>query len=155
MSLMVRRIVTMIAFAILSASSASAEPAITIGSLRFLGATNVPNDARVDGTLVGGLSGLDYDPTSGECAVISDDKSDEAPARFYLARIEPTAGAPKVKLEHAVIFKQANGQPYPDAEAGGEVPDPESIRFDPAGGKLWVVERRRQVTQFLAFEVLP
>jgi hypothetical protein len=113
-----------------------------IGSLRFLGAATIPNDAVVDGTLVGGLSGLDYSPATGEWAIISDDKSDKAPARFYLARIDLAQGAPKVSLEHAVVLQQADGKPYPNAKDpsvknGGEVPDPESIRFDPAGSALW------------------
>jgi hypothetical protein len=106
-------------------------------SLKFLGATTIPNDAKVDGTLVGGLSGLDYEPASGAWVLISDDKSDHAPARFYLGRIELANGAPKVSLDHAVVLQQADGKPYPDAKAGGEVPDPESIRFDPSGSALW------------------
>jgi hypothetical protein len=120
-----------------SAQDARADPSITVGSLRFLGATTVPNDADVDGTLVGGLSGLDYDPASQEWAIISDDKSDHAPARFYLAHIALDAGAPKVTLEHAVMFREQDGSPYPNTKTGGEVPDPESIRFDPSGKALW------------------
>jgi len=108
-----------------------------IASLHFLGATTIPNDATVDGALVGGLSGLDYDPASGQWVIISDDKSDKAPARFYRAGIDLSDGAPKVVLEHAVLLQQADGKPYPNAKAGGEVPDPESIRFDPSGAALW------------------
>lgn len=115
---------------------AAADPG-TIGSLRFLGATTVPNDAEVDGTLVGGLSGLDYNPATGLWAIVSDDKSERAPARFYLARIDLTAGAPKVSFERAVILQQADGKPYPNTETGGDVPDPESIRFDASGSALW------------------
>jgi hypothetical protein len=106
-------------------------------TLKFLGATIIPNDAQVDGTLVGGLSGLDFNPAVGQWAIISDDKSDKAPARFYWARINLSAGAPKVTLEHAVTLQQATGKPYPNAKAGGAVPDPESIRFDPTGKGLW------------------
>lgn len=116
--------------------SASAQPN-TIGSLRFLGAATLPNDAQVDGTLVGGLSGLDYNPATGTWVFISDDKADKAPARFYLGRIDLAEGTPKVSLDHAVPLLQANGTPYPNAKAGGEVPDPESIRFDPAGAAVW------------------
>jgi hypothetical protein len=119
-----------------AAGAASAQPN-TIGSLRFLGASTIPNDAQVDGTLVGGLSGLDFNPALGQWAIISDDKSDKAPARFYWARIDLSAGSPKVTLEHAVTLQQADGTPYPNAKAGGEVPDPESIRFDPSGKGLW------------------
>jgi hypothetical protein len=126
---------------IATVGSASADPT-TIGSLRFLGAATIPNDAMVDGTLVGGLSGLDYHPATDTWAIISDDKSDKAPARFYFGRIDLTGGTPKVTLDHAVILQQADGKPYPNAKApsvqkGGEVPDPESIRFEPSGAALW------------------
>jgi hypothetical protein len=119
-----------------SIGAAAADPG-TIGSLRFLGATTIPNDAEVDGTSVGGLSGLDYNPATGTWAIVSDDKSDHAPARFYLARIDLSAGAPKVSFEQAVILQQADGKPYPNTKAGGDVPDPESIRFDASGSTLW------------------
>jgi hypothetical protein len=69
--------------------------------------------------------------------MISDDKSDKAPARFYLGLIDLADGAPKVSLHHAVILEQPDGTPYPSAKTGGEVPDPESIRFDPSGSGLW------------------
>jgi hypothetical protein len=133
------------------AGGASAQPN-AIDSLRFLGATTIPNDATVDGTLVGGLSGLDYDPATGVWAIISDDKSDEASARFYLGRIDLAEGLPKVSLDHAVILRQADGKPYPNAEAGGEVPDPESIRFDPSGSAVWWSsegDRSRGVSPFV------
>jgi len=117
--------------------AAQADPNITISSLRFLGATEVPNDAEVDGTLIGGLSGIDYDPLSKEWAIISDDKSDHAPARFYLAHITLDSGAPNVMLEHAVMLQRQDGSAYPNTRAGGEVPDPESIRFEPSGKALW------------------
>jgi hypothetical protein len=123
--------------ALLSAGMAHADSSIAIGSLRFLGATNVANDAEVDGTLVGGLSGIDYDPISKKWAIISDDKSDHAPARFYFARIALDGGAPQVSFEHAVMLRQQDGVPYPNGKTGGEVPDPESIRFDPSGKALW------------------
>jgi hypothetical protein len=122
---------------LVAAQSAFADSAATIVALRFLGASTVPNDAEIDGTLVGGLSGLDYDPASQEWAIISDDKSDHAPARFYLAHIAVGGGAPQVTLEHAVMLREPDGSPYSGAKVGGEVPDPESIRFDPSGKALW------------------
>jgi hypothetical protein len=135
-STMPGRTLLLAAVFIAAMGTASAEPN-AIGSLRFLGAATIPNDAKVDGALVGGLSGLDYNPATGTWAMISDDKSDKAPARFYLGRIEITDGAPKVSLDHAVVLQQADGKPYPNAKMGGEVPDPESIRFDPSGSALW------------------
>ena len=108
----------------------------TIGSLRFLGATTIPNDKKA-GALVGGLSGLDYDPRSGMWVFVSDDKSEHGPARFYPGIIELTKDGPEVTLFHMTTFGQENGALFPDAKTGGEVVDPESIRFDPSGRAVW------------------
>jgi len=109
-----------------------------IGSLRFIGSVTVPNDKRVDGTLVGGLSGIDYDSAADLWYLVSDDKSEKNPARFYVAKLAfDKAGLTAVDIRHAVTLLQADGKPYPDAKSGGEVPDAESIRRDPETGNLW------------------
>ncbi|NJM91919.1 MAG: esterase-like activity of phytase family protein [Rhodospirillaceae bacterium] len=117
---------------------AAAQSTAEIDGLRFIGAVTVPNDQTIDGTLVGGLSGIDYDPVADLWYLISDDKSDENPARFYTAKVifheNMLAG---VVIERAITLLQAEGQPYPDARTGGDVPDPESIRRDPESGNLW------------------
>jgi hypothetical protein len=116
---------------------AAAQSTAEIG-LRFIGTVTVPNDKTVDGTLVGGLSGIDYDPAADLWYLISDDKSDKNPARFYTAKLAfDKAHFASVEIEHAVTLLQSDGQPYPNAKAGGEVPDPESIRRDPETGNLW------------------
>jgi hypothetical protein len=106
-----------------------------VGSLRFLGATTIPNDAR--GGEIGGLSGLDYDPRSGTWVFISDDKSEHGPARFYPGVIELGEGTLKVTLFHMTTLGQENGALFPDAKTGGVVVDPEAIRFDPTGKAVW------------------
>ena len=127
--------------------------AATIGSLRFIGVATIPNEQQFDGTLVGGLSGLDYDPASDSFAVISDDKSDKAPARFYTVKLrfsfDRLFGA---EVTGRTTFLQGNGQPYPNAKAGGEVPDPEAIRIDPETGNIWWTsegDRGRGLNPFL------
>lgn len=117
---------------------AIAQSTAEIGSLRFIGAVTVPNDQTVDGTLVGGLSGIDYDPAADLWYLISDDKSDKNPARFYTAKLTfDKARFVSVEIEHAVTLLQVDGKPFPDAKTSGEVPDPESIRRDPVTGNLW------------------
>ena len=44
----------------------------------------VVNELILDGAPVGGLSGLDYDPATGEYWAISDDRSELAPARVVI-----------------------------------------------------------------------
>jgi hypothetical protein len=110
----------------------------TIEGLRFIGSAALPNDKMVDGTLVGGLSGIDYDAKADLWYLISDDKSDKNPARFYVAKLAfDKDGLSSVDIQHAVTLLQSDGKPYPNAKTGGEVPDPESIRRDPRTGDLW------------------
>ena len=128
------------AFGILIASAfpATAQSTAEIGGLHFISSVTVPNDKRVDGTLVGGLSGIDYDSAADLWYLISDDKSEKNPARFYVAKLVfDQAGLASVDIQHAVTLLQADGTAYPDAKSGGEVPDPESIRRDPETGNLW------------------
>jgi hypothetical protein len=120
------------------APSVDARSIAEIGGLRFIGAATVPNDAMVDGTLVGGLSGIDYDPEADLYYVVSDDKSDKSPARFYTAKLRfDMSRLASAEIRHAVTLLQVDGKPYPDAKTGGDVPDPESIRHDPETGNLW------------------
>ena len=130
------RSVQLAAFGLILALPASAQS--TVDGPKFIGAVTVPNDQMVDGTLVGGLSGIDYDPKADVWYLIADDKSDKNPARFYTAKLAfNKAGLSAVTIQHAVTLLQADGTPYPNAKSGGEVPDPESIRRDPETGNLW------------------
>lgn len=127
-----------LAIIVASAVPAAAQSAPEIGSLQFIGAVTVPNDSTVDGTLVGGLSGIDYDAKADLWYLISDDKSDKNPARFYAATLTfDGTHLAAVAIQHALTLLQADGTPYPNAKAGGEASDPESIRRDPETGNLW------------------
>jgi 3-phytase len=56
--------------------------------LRFLGELDIPDKSiEIDGTTVGGLSGLTYDARRNVYYVICDDRGDYGPPRFYTARI--------------------------------------------------------------------
>ena len=109
-------------------------------SLRLLGEARLPYRMAFEGTTVGGLSGLDYDPASGTWVAISDDRSEHQPARFYTLDLQiSTSGIDRLALKRVVTLRDADGQPYPSRKrwgqspAGGrpDVPDPESIRFRP------------------------
>jgi hypothetical protein len=133
----------------LSAAPASADP---IGALRYAGTVILANDMQVDGTLVGGLSGIDYDAASDSFIALSDDKSENAPARFYSLRLAFTDNRlTAVGVERATTLLTPEGQPYP--KSGGEVPDPEAVRLDPANtGTLWWTsegDRRLNLKPFL------
>ena len=121
-------------------ATAQGDPAgiTSVGSLRLIGEQDLPNDLMVDDTLVGGLSGLDYNPVTDRWVVLSDDRSDEAPARFY----DATLGYDETVFDHveltaATTLLQADSTPFPNAEQGGTIPDPESIRIDPLSGNYY------------------
>jgi len=59
----------------------------SIGSLRFINEYDYPNSHQLDGTTIGGLSGIDYDPKTSQYYFICDDPSSRGASRFYTARI--------------------------------------------------------------------
>jgi len=114
----------------------------TVTSLRFIGEQRLPWRQQYQDTMVGGLSGIDYDAASGEWVMISDDRSQHNPARYYRARLQYDAQSFKtVELSGVTLLLQPDGTTYPTKEAykrgGGEVPDLETIRVDPQDGSIW------------------
>ena len=136
---------------VLSSGSVQGEP---IASLRFVGGVTLPHNLIVDGTRVGGLSGLDYDVARDSFLVISDDRSDFAPARFYeMKAIFADGRLTAVDVLSTASFLQSDGTPYPNGKQGGDVPDPEAIRLDPLDAEKhwWTSEgdRARGLKPFL------
>ncbi|MEU4739009.1 esterase-like activity of phytase family protein [Actinosynnema sp. NPDC023658] len=117
-----------------TAPAASAAPPV-----RFLGQTTLPHALQFEGTTVGGLSGIDRDPTTGEYVMISDDRSYTNPARFYTAAVEVDAsGVHDVRLTGTHALRHQDGGTYssPPLDDGRAV-DPEEIRVDPVTGDYW------------------
>ena len=109
--------------------------------LRLLGQSTLAHRLRFQGTTVGGLSAIDFDPATGAWVVLSDDRSALNPARFYTLRLDVADPALRVDLQSVVTLRQADGQPYPPRRLGGEVVDPEGLRLLPGGaGLLWTSE---------------
>jgi glycerophosphoryl diester phosphodiesterase len=74
-------------------------------------------------TQVGGLSGITYDPASNNFYIISDDRSQFGPARFYTATIDPTLfTGGGVTFTGVTALRQPNGQTFPALSL-----DPEGI----------------------------
>jgi hypothetical protein len=131
------------------AGCAAPPPASTPGQpprarLRLIGESRFAHRLQFQGTTVGGLSGIDYDPAADLYYLVSDDgaSSSTSPARFYTARI--TLGMDRLGepgLVGVSTLRQADGTPYPSALQGGPVPDPEAIRWRAAGNTLlWTSE---------------
>jgi hypothetical protein len=110
--------------------------------LRLIGTWTVPPTAAGPDRAFGGISGLDYDAGRDTWFLLSDDRSDHAPARFYTARIEVDASAIRsVEITGTVALRRPDGSVYPNgvqaaAAGSGEVPDPEALRIDPVDGRL-------------------
>jgi hypothetical protein len=124
-----------------------ATPSVQASSLnlQFLGQSTFPTGfipagpaGIVNGTPVpvGGLSGLTYDPASNNFYIISDDRSQNGPARFYTATIEPTLFNQNgtnngVTFTGVTALLQANGQTFPALSL-----DPEGIAL--VGSNLYI-----------------
>lgn len=97
------------------------------------------------GTTVGGLSAIDYDPAHDRWLLLSDDRSALQPARAYTARIRYSAtDLQPVELTGVFFLQAPDGQPYPSSaqpRAGVPVPDGEAARWAPGGASLlWTSE---------------
>ncbi len=121
--------------ALTAAPAAHAEPAV-----RLLGQQILPRAMDFHGTAVGGLSGIDYLPGTGEYVLISDDRSERAPARGYTARFTVDAdGVGPVAFTGTFPLRTAAGTVHPAKSV-----DPEEIRVDPwTGDYFWTQEGER------------
>ena len=92
--------------------------ALSNAKLRLIGEVRLPHQLQYRGTVVGGLSGIDFDAASGTLYLLSDDGGSQSPPRFYTARLQLTAaGLGDIELT-GVTFLQ-----------GVSTPDPEAIRW--------------------------
>jgi hypothetical protein len=120
-----------------SSNGTTSYPKMPITRLDWIGETIIPNDAKFADTLIGGLSGIDYDPQRNLWVMISDDRSDHAPARAYMGHLPITRDyIGPFQFERLVQLKQPDGSLYPSKNDYQEhtrdaVPDFESIRFNP------------------------
>ncbi|RSM82278.1 3-phytase [Amycolatopsis sp. WAC 01375] len=131
-----------------------AAPAAEAGHrpLRLIGEQIVPNALPYEGTVVGGLSSIDFDPRTGEYALICDDRSAINPARFYTAKFSLDAdGLGPVTFTGTKPLLRPDGTPYPPLAKNDPAQppnmrtiDPEELRVDPWTGRyVWSQEGER------------
>ena len=121
-----------------------------IGQLKFIGEYIVPYNLPFNGTVTGGLSGIDYDAATGQYYLICDDRSALNPARFYTARLYfSDKSFDSVKFTAVTTLLQPNGQPYPDTKTNPSLtPDPEAMRYNAKKQRLvWSSEGERIVNE--------
>ena len=100
--------------------------------LRFLAETTLPGDLKVDGTVVGGLSGLAYDPGCDLFYAISDDRGQFGPPRFYALSIGFDGATGAVEVLSSTVLRGADGEVYDRGDL-----DSEALALHP-GGSLFV-----------------
>lgn len=122
-------------FATEPGANASAKPQ----DVRLLDTLTVPAGTTELGMPFGGLSGIDYDPRSGEYVALSDDRSENGKARFYTLRLPlDRAGFAddKPDLDGLTVLADTTGDPF-----APKTVDPEAIRWTPGGKSLlWTSE---------------
>ncbi|HEX7022248.1 MAG TPA: esterase-like activity of phytase family protein, partial [Trueperaceae bacterium] len=119
----------LLALVALLVACACAQP---VPSLKLIGSYVLPNDTVFEGTRVGGISGLSYDASTGLAWLLSDDKSEFAPARVYTAKLVFDQDSfDAVELRSVVTLLQPNGSPFPEGRL-----DPEGLRA--SGGRLYL-----------------
>ena len=122
-----------------------------IKQLNFLGEYDVPHNLNFKNTIVGGLSGLDYDAGRDLYYSISDDRSDHNRARFYTMKIVVTPkGIDTVMFAGVTTLLQADGNVYPNkGENPYRTPDPEALRYNPTTNRMvWTSEGEREIGTF-------
>ncbi|MDB5965561.1 MAG: esterase-like of phytase family protein, partial [Polaromonas sp.] len=116
--------------------------ALAGAGLRLIGEARLPHAMTFQGSAVGGLSGIDYDPASELYHVISDEASAGDPARFFTLRMaldDDQLGQPEVT--GMTRLRQADGSAYDATLLGTKLLDPEAIRWRAATGTvLWTSE---------------
>ncbi len=117
-----------------------------ISKIKFLGTYNIPFNLQFNGTTVGGLSGIDYDAVNNKYYIISDDRSDKNPARFYTAKIFVRSnGIDSLVFTGVKNLLQPNGDTFPGTRQNKQLtPDPEGIRYNSKTRRLvWSSEGER------------
>jgi 3-phytase/alkaline phosphatase D len=110
--------------------AAAVDPQAHTPSLQFLGQAIIPTGTSFAGTQVGGLSSITYDSARNVYYVLSDDRSQINPARFYTFRIDldGSFGASDLHIDGLTTLRAPGGAPYPPLSL-----DPEGLVLTKAG----------------------
>jgi hypothetical protein len=117
-----------------------------ISGIHFLGEYILPGGMLFKNTVVGGLSGIDYNPSAKEYYMICDDPSVKGPARYYTAKIPFTdKGIDSVQITGVTALLNPQGQPYTDITKDRiHSADAEAMRYDVKRNELvWSSEGQR------------
>jgi len=143
--------VSVLLLALINFSCITTKPSLDKGSinhLKLLDEYVVPYNVSFKNTIIGGLSGINYNAASNIYYMICDDRSDKNPARFYEAQVIIN----KNKIDSVVFtdvkfLKNSSGNYYPNSRSDPyHTPDPEALRYDPKNNTfVWCSEGERIV----------
>lgn len=90
----------------------------------------------------GGISGVAYDSRRHRWLLLSDDRSEHAPARLYTIGLKRSdKGRWRLGKGRRTLLRDARGLPFPAPGHGREAVDPEAIRVAPDGRSyVWASE---------------
>lgn len=144
-------IITLVISTLFLISCSSSRPPADAGDithLRFLSEYEIPYNKEFQNTIVGGLSGIDYDAANDVYYIICDDRSERNAARFYKAQINISDNKiDSVHFLEAFFLKNKEGKVYPGITTDPfHTPDPEAMRYNPRTQTLtWSSEGERIV----------
>lgn len=112
---------------------ANGNPPLAISSIKLIGKYELSHNPLFKGTVVGGLSGIDYDAKHDVYYMVCDDPSALSPARYYTARISINEkGIDTVQFMEVDTFYNPQGKLYTDITKDRiHSADLESMRYLP------------------------
>lgn len=127
-------------------ATVTSAPAQELPRVELIDAFTLPTGLKIAGVEFGGISGLDYDPKEDVYYAISDDRSENAPARFYKLKLAlDGSGLHGFDIMETVTLLDEGGKPFAPKDV-----DPESIRFNTATGTIyWSSEGDRNGKPFI------
>jgi hypothetical protein len=138
-----------ISFTFLSCSSIKETEGKAIPKLTLVSSVEIPFNQEFKNTVIGGLSGIDYDAKKELYYFICDDRAVYNDARFYTAKIHLSPNKiDSIAFKNVVSFKNAVGEKHSNWEQKpASSIDPEDLRFNPKTNTLvWISEGARIVT---------
>ncbi|MGH2565613.1 MAG: esterase-like activity of phytase family protein, partial [Ginsengibacter sp.] len=139
-----------IAFVISCVTSCTVSKTVTgnFNHIKLLSEYDVAYNKNFKNTIIGGLSGIDYDAKKNTYYLISDDRSEKNAARFYKASIIINQNKiDSVVFRDVTFLKNSEGNFYPNSSQDPyHTPDPEALRHNPLTNTFtWSSEGERIV----------
>jgi 3-phytase len=121
-------------FGVQSVTAKAREYQVTVAGYESIGTTSIPTGTQFEGTEIGGLSSITYDPKRDVYYAISDDQGTIDPVRYYTLSIDISDGQldpGDITFLEVTTILDASGAPY----APGSL-DPEGLVLA-HGGQLY------------------